>query len=159
MLPRQTKSLFTIIMDVAGRHGLSTEALRAKVRRYQASGGRRHGRDLLTDEEEAGVVAFVRAAAAQHMHATPADVIRAVSIVMKKSPDWNGWSWYAGIKKRHPDVFKLRKTKPIKLARVEKDVVEETTRYIEVAGPLIKNGGFPSSAILHADETQLSPLP
>jgi len=146
-------SMAFIERAVAGRRGLTFDAVKGAVRRNELNGGRMHGRDLLSDADEQAVVAMVKAAAGQHAHVQPADVIGAAREVFKLGPSWRGWSWYAGIKMRYPDVFRLLKAKPIKANRVSRNVVGEMEQFLGVAAPLMESGRYPSWAIINADES------
>jgi hypothetical protein len=145
--------LLKIVGEVGAKYGVTAEALRAAHRRYTANGGKQHGNDLLTDKEEAGLVALARAAATAHVHMRPVEVIEVTRQVFKRSPQWDGWSWYEGLRGRHPDVFRHLTTKPIKANRVDPVAIDEVEAMIEQMGPLIRSGVFADHAILVADES------
>lgn len=153
------RSRAAIERAVALKHGLTWPQLHAMYARFQRNGGKSHGRQLLSDEDEGAVLDFITGAAWARDAVVPADVIHAVREAFKLGASWDGWKWWTSFQRRHRKVLKRRKVKPIHSRRVRPVVLDDMKAFLSDYKKVLAETAVPLHMVLSMDESLITDQP
>lgn len=114
-----------------------------------------HGNQLLSEAQEAGVLAFVLSLTLRKIPIKPTQIIRLVRDRFVKTPNWKGRGWWTKFSKRHSKVICVGKSmKSITAARINSSsILPENKYWCEEFGNMIEKLNLCASDICNMDET------
>jgi len=132
------------------------DALRQHWIRHGGVIPKTHENQLLTDEQEAVVVATLRAFSLYNRGLKRTVVLDFVREYASLAADWNGIYWYESFMSRHADLLRPRHTTPLCFKRVAPELYKQVQAWIRTAEQVEAEHHYSPETIYNADETLIS---
>jgi hypothetical protein len=141
---------------VAPDYEVDPEALRQKFLRMKKSGGRHHGNQLFSVEQEETFVGVLQAFSMKNRGLTKAMFLREVTKLRDGSEKWNGDKWFHGFLRRHKQRLSSGVVKGLKQDRTGDVTLDDVEAWVEWFPAWFKQKGLSSLALLNVDETRIT---
>lgn len=162
-LEKENFTVNSICKRLATKYKSNPEALRKRLRRHrenvkktqkQKKGRRKKGKNILSTEEEAGLVTLLKAAALSNHAMSKREIKQYVQETYKHAAKgMNQWLRY--FMKRNKQVLKDKPLKIISSARVEESSVESTEQFLECMKEKRESFSMRADNVVNNDEIQL----